>query len=281
VPDTRPIIVGGCHRSGTSLVRRILNAHSRIHCGPEVTFFRDFHNDYVNDPLKHLRFMTTARTMVPEDVLLQVFGKAFVDCHERAAARTGKIRWADKNPDNVVYLGDWQRLLGEGWVFVHVVRNPLDTLASIKEMKFPLTIPAALDERIALYRRYHEHGLAFGEKHPDRYCRLLYEQLIDAPESSLETLMRWLGETAEQGQLAFNSFPQQSGLEDPKISRTAEIHSRSVGRWPTILTDKEAEKIWQETRGLWSLLDRDGRHAAAIGDARASSSPRPSRWKIW
>ena len=30
-----PIIVGGCFRSGTSLVRRLLNAHSRIFCGPD------------------------------------------------------------------------------------------------------------------------------------------------------------------------------------------------------------------------------------------------------
>ncbi|MBI3997802.1 MAG: sulfotransferase [Armatimonadetes bacterium] len=48
-----PIIIGGCPRSGTSLVRRILNAHSRIYSGPEVKFFRDFSGDYPNDPLRH------------------------------------------------------------------------------------------------------------------------------------------------------------------------------------------------------------------------------------
>ncbi len=30
-----PIVVGGCLRSGTSLVRRLLDSHTRIHCGPE------------------------------------------------------------------------------------------------------------------------------------------------------------------------------------------------------------------------------------------------------
>jgi hypothetical protein len=264
--NTWPIIVGGCYRSGTSLVRRILNAHSRIHCGPEVKFFRDFYNDYFNDPLRHLRFMTTARSILPEHELLEVFGKAFIDCHERAAARVGKSRWADKNPENLVYLEEWQRLLGDQWVFVHVVRNPLDTLASIKEMQFPLTIPAALEERIALYSRYNQNGLSFGEIHPDRYYCLFYEQLIDSPKPTLDSLLRWLGETLEPGQLAFNTFPQENGLEDPKITRTASIHSLSIRRWPTLLTVEEARTIWQETRELWALIDRDGRYTASICD---------------
>lgn len=46
-----------------------------------------------------------------------------------------------KNPENILYFKDWQQLLGDRWILVQVVRNPLDTLASIKEMRFPLTIP--------------------------------------------------------------------------------------------------------------------------------------------
>src|SRR5438105_15007030 len=105
-----PIIIGGCHRSGTSLVRRILNAHSRIFCGPEVKFFRDFFGAYKDDPIRHLRFFNTARTILSGDELLQIFGGAFVSMHERAAAVAGKPRWADKNPENVLSLELWQRL---------------------------------------------------------------------------------------------------------------------------------------------------------------------------
>src|ERR1700686_4824682 len=100
--NSRPIIVGGCHRSGTSLVRRLLNAHSRIHCGPEIKFFRDFYGDYPDDPLWPMRFMAPARTFLPEAELLELFGRAFVAVHERAAVRAGKVRWADKTPENVL-----------------------------------------------------------------------------------------------------------------------------------------------------------------------------------
>src|SRR6266700_7471909 len=94
-----PIVVGGCHRSGTSLVRRLLDSHSRIHCGPEVKFFRDFYGDYFDDPLDHLRFTRSARSLLGEDELLEVVGRAFVLLHERAAHRAGKQRWADKVPE--------------------------------------------------------------------------------------------------------------------------------------------------------------------------------------
>jgi hypothetical protein len=252
--STWPIIVGGCPRSGTSLVRRLLNAHSRIHCGPEVKFFRDFHGDYPDDPLRPQRFMATARSILPEDELLDVFGGAFVAVHERAAARAGKLRWADKIPENVLYLTEWQRLLGSRWVFLQVVRNPLDTLASIKEARFPRTIPAELDARIAFYHRYTRAGLDFTAAHPERSCRVFYEQLTFGAEPTLRVLMESLGEAFEPGQLAFNDAPLQNGLEDPKIGGTSRIHADSVCRWPSVLTAEEAERIWRATRELWAVL---------------------------
>src|SRR5688572_13485442 len=101
-----PIIIGGCYRSGTSLFRRILDTHSRIHCGPEVKFFKDFYDDYTI-PLKHARFMQTARSILPEADLMDILGRAFIELHEAAAKRAGKPRWADKNPENVLYLSEW------------------------------------------------------------------------------------------------------------------------------------------------------------------------------
>lgn len=196
--DNSPIIVGGCHRSGTSLIRRILDAHSRIHCGPEVKFFLDFYNDYLNDPVQHARFMRSARAILPEADLLDVLGRTFVTLHDRAAALAGKPRWADKNPENVCYLVQWQQLLGDNWLFVHVVRNPLDTLASIKEIKFPLAIPAKLEARIAFYQRYTQAGLDFGSAHPERYHRVIYEKLVNEPEAVVSTLMAWLGEDPQR-----------------------------------------------------------------------------------
>lgn len=253
--DNRPIVVGGCYRSGTSLVRRILDAHPRIHCGPEVKFFRDLRGDWVEDPIGHVRFMASARSLASDDDLLEVLGAAFVELHERAARTAGKPRWADKSPENVVFLDDWRRLLGDRWLFVHVVRNPLDTLGSIAEQRFPVSIPAGLDARIDLYLAYLRAGLDFAAANPDRYVRVVYEQLAGAPEATVRALMAGLGESFDPGQLAFNAQPHEVGLEDPKIADTDAVHRASVGRWRELLTAAEAELIAARTAADWALVE--------------------------
>lgn len=247
-----PIIVGGCPRSGTSLVRRLLNAHPRIHCGPEVKFFRDFFGDYPRDELRHVRFMATARSLLPEDELLTILGQAFVRVHERAAERAGKPRWADKSPDNALYLDKWHALLGDEWLFVHVLRNPLDTLASIKEAGFPQAIPPDLNSRIELYRRYVKAGAEFRVRFPDRYFPIGYERLVRSPREQLDRLMEWMDEKAVEDQFDFNAIDQGVGLEDPKIGSTSAIHDRSVGRWALVLLPHEADLIREQLWQAWT-----------------------------
>lgn len=275
--ENRPIVVGGCYRSGTTLVRRLLDSHPRIHCGPEVKFFRDFHADYigVDDPIGHLRFLTTARSLLPEEEVLEVLGAAFLEMHERAARRAGKPRWADKVPENVVFLDAWERLLGEDWVFLHVARNPLDTLASIDESEFPRSIPAGLEDRIDLYLEYALAGLEFERRHPDRYVRVLYEDLVTGPEPTASRLMEDLGEAFDPDQLRFEPGRHQPGLEDPKAAAAKDIHAGSVGRWPSTFREAEAARIAARTAAVWARLDPEGRHregplAQAEGSARAS-----------
>lgn len=259
--DNRPIVVGGCYRSGTSLVRRILDSHPRIHCGPEVKLFRDFYADYIDveDPIAHLRFINTAGSLLPQHEVLQILGRALAEMHVRAARLAGKPRWADKVPENVVFLDEWQRILGGDWLFLHVVRNPLDTLASIEVHGFPKSIPAGLEERIDLYLEFAQAGLTFADAHPDRYVRLLYEDLVVDPEASVRELMERLGEAFHPEQLAINARAHQRGLEDPKAAVSTEVHSNSLGSWREKLTSREAEQIVARTAETWSRLDPEAR----------------------
>ncbi len=248
-----PIIVGGYFRSGNSLIRRTLDAHSRIHCGPQVGFFRDFHGDYLGDPLRHARFTASARRMLPKVELFKILGGTFITLHEKAAARAGKPRWADNNPENLLYLSDWRKLLGDEWVFVHVVRDPLDTLASIKKAESPHVIPPTLDARIDLYKRYTQAGVDFGELHPERYYRVVYERFVDQPESQMSSLMDWLGEDFEPVQVNFDQLADQKGSGDSKRN-TIEMRAARIGFWRELLTPSEAEKISHECGLLWQQI---------------------------
>jgi Sulfotransferase family len=245
-----PIVIGGCHRSGTSLVCQILDAHSRIHCGTEVKFFRDLFGDYRKDPLRHLRFTTTARSLVSATDLLEVLGQAFIELHRRAASKAGKPRWADKAPENILYTEQWGHLLRGEWLFLHVVRNPLDTLASMVEATFPHTLPREFAERVSFYRRYTEAGLEFAKARPDQYLRIVYEELVEFPKETVTALMGGLCESFEPSQLALGGG--RRGLEDPKIAGTSRPHRESLGRWPQVLTSSEARFAWRELGSLWA-----------------------------
>lgn len=237
-----PIIVGGFYRSGTSLLRRLLDAHSRIHCPPEVKFFPDFFGLYRDDPLGHLRFFATVRSLaLPERDLLEIFGAAYCAARERAASAAGKSRWADKVPENVLYLDRWQEVLPQGFVFINMVRDPLDALGSLGEADFRKTVPASFPERIEMYRRFRIAGDAHVTRFPESSYVLSYEALVSAPAAALSALFGFLGETFEQDVMVrYRDEGRGSGIEDPKVSGTASIHTGSVGRSRKLLSIDES-----------------------------------------
>ena len=236
-----PIIIGGFYRSGTSLVRRLLDSHSKIHCGPEVKFFKDFYGDYLNDELHHVRLFQTLSTLgLTEEEMLSFFGRAFVESHELAARKAGKIRWADKNPENVLYLQQWTQLLPGGFVFLQIVRNPLDVLASLKEIGFYKTVPAAFADKARLLKTFRDAGAAYAARHPESSLTLRYEDIVRTPHATLEYLFSWLGETFEPEVLERFSLPERGeGIEDPKVKMSQNVHDRSIGRWRRDLTQEE------------------------------------------
>jgi len=247
-----PIIIGGFFRSGTSLLRRLLDSHPNIYCGPEVKFFRDFFGNYLKDDLAHIRFFSTLRTTgVDDQTLLKIFGKAFTECYEIAAKKSGKVRWADKNPENVLYLDQWHTLLNGNFFFINVIRNPLDALASLDEMVFKKTIPEEFVRKTALYNTYFKKAFSFIDQHPDISLTLRYEELVTNPQKSLSELLCYLGESYDAAMLReFFSQERKQGIEDPKVSKTRSIHPYSIDRWKRDLNEKQMKECLTHM-GFW------------------------------
>ncbi len=75
-----PVIIGGFYRSGTSLVRRLFDSHPNFYCGPEVKFFKDFYADYLSDPLAHVRYFSSVRSMSFFSNWVRLLTKEYLIC---------------------------------------------------------------------------------------------------------------------------------------------------------------------------------------------------------
>ena len=203
----------------------------------------DFYGNYLEDQLAHLRLFSTARSFgLREEEVLNIFGQAFITFHEVAAAKAGKARWADKTPENVLYLKQWRALLPDGFLFLHIVRNPLDALASLKEAGFPRTVPAEFVEKVRLYKEFREAGERYCDQYPASSYTVIYENFVSAPEEELSRLFAFLGERYEPAVLEQYRAPaRRSGIEDGKVARSGRVHADSIGRWQTDLTAEEAQ----------------------------------------
>lgn len=226
------------------------DSHSRIHCGPEVKFFKDFYGDFINDELRHVRLFSTLTSLgLNYDELLLIFGDAFIEAHTMAAKKARKPRWADKNPENVLYLPQWNKLLPVGFLFIHVVRHPLDVLASLKEFSFPKAVPADFEEKVRLYLDFHAKADAYINAWPESSIRVKYEDLVTKPEKVVKGIFSFLGEDYEPDVISeYFSAQRGNGIEDPKIATTRSIHDMSIGRWRKDLSHEEV-KITKEVLG--------------------------------
>ena len=230
-----PIFIGGLQRSGTSLMRRLLDSHPRIACARESPLF------YEN---RLERIYTELRTIWP--TLLNphyVFDPHMVDqvmaglIHQAVlipyCQKRGKPRWANKTPETILFI-DTLLALFPAAQFIHMIRDPRDALCSVRKKycsgkgaKYyrPIWATGKPGETAEEWCRRINCGLAWREQ-PDRYREVRYEELVTQPEATLRPLFAFLGEPWVASVLENNP-----------------IFSTSVGRWRSELSAAEVAEI--------------------------------------
>src|SRR5689334_19471746 len=93
-----PIFIVGCQRSGTTLLRLMLDSHSAIACGPETRFLRAF------EPITGDEWDRISRFGQPREYWLEKIADFFGSFQEEYARSRGKRRWADKSPLYALHL---------------------------------------------------------------------------------------------------------------------------------------------------------------------------------
>jgi hypothetical protein len=219
--ERRPFpFVVGCGRSGTTLVRAMLDAHHDVAVPFEsyfpVWFARRSSKYERPDGFDVARFVDDLNAhdsfrrweLDADDVrkgMTQSDPKTYPDAVRAAfalyASARGKPRYADKTPVFVTYIPLLADLFPEA-VFVHLIRDGRDVVLSRTEASWGTR---DLEHETLLWRGQVEQGRADGSKlGPGRYREIHYEHLLDDSEDVARRLCELAGLDFDPAMLTYH-----------------------------------------------------------------------------
>jgi len=242
------IIVMGAPRSGTTLVRRILDAHPDIACPGETNLFaacaRFLHSETIAEGVDVGVLSGLEFAGFDEASVLRALRELAFGFHREYAKRQGKSRWASKTAFDAFYWDAIERLCGEHAYFVCVQRHGLDVACSLKELcdtngvylgelhdyikRYPRPLEAFCHAWVDVNRSMR----GFLERHPRNAMLLKYEDLTSDPESATKAVASFVGVDWSPEWIA--GAMQASGgvgLGDWKTYGKDTIDREGVGRW--------------------------------------------------
>jgi hypothetical protein len=204
--DPMPFLVGA-PRSGTTLLRFMLDAHPALAIPPETGFLAgaaELVSDACDARERLFRLVTTSPPAAPSwpdfgldsNEFRQRLGaiepfdiaEGFRAFYRMYAERQGKPRYGDKTPGYCEHIGVIERILPESR-FVHIIRDGRDTALSLRPLWFA---PGRDMKTLALFWRQRvESGRAAGAR-ARAYLEVRYENLVRDPRSVLEPVCAFL-----------------------------------------------------------------------------------------
>ena len=196
-----PIFIVGCHSSGTTPLRLILDSHPNISCGPETRFLTDFAH------LTRESWGPLSMYGFPKEYWHEKVAQFFDSFKTDYATSRGKARWADKTPRYAMSL-DYIVELFPTCQIVHVIRDGRDVVVSHRHRRGYLAAVRAIEK----WRRYIEAARAVGNGLPaGRYHEVRYEQLVNDTEKTLRDVLDFLGEPWDPAVLEYDKQPHDLG----------------------------------------------------------------------
>ena len=182
-----PIFVVGSMRSGSTMLRLILDSHPHIAIGAETGFMGGLLAartipgwKYGDEWYRRLDW-----TKAELDARLRDF---YAGMFSRFARAQGKRRWGDKTPFHTSHIPAMAEVFPDA-VFIGIVRHPGAVAASLRK-SFHYTFPDALSYWAATNLDMARAATELGP----RFVLCRYEDLLDHGEPVLRELTDWLGE---------------------------------------------------------------------------------------
>ncbi|MFG0252010.1 MAG: sulfotransferase family protein [Phycisphaerales bacterium JB038] len=278
----------GADRSGTTLLRLMLNQHGELSVGPETWFFVDLAKRFgVERPLTPTELEEAQRLIVeherfPEypvseaEFRAQVArlpqpkaGDVFAALPAVLAAREGKAYFGDKSPIYCHWTLPLSRAFPEA-KFLHIIRDARDVALSLIRVRWYSDKPWRTAQHWVQRVRAAERARAV--LGPERMIRLDYSDLVLSPESTLTRVCRFLDVDYDASMLRFYERSEENILESekgfhqktmrPPQASDVDVWKRRANRRLLLYVEGGAgrlmAKVGQEPalKGGWRLLAR-------------------------
>jgi hypothetical protein len=293
---TSPVFVLTASRSGSTLLRFILDSHPRLACPPETNIAAACAQMCLAwDTLEKADSETRPLTdpVVPDPEALAAVREYAARVYGRYLARRGKSRWCDKSLDNFQYTDLIAQLFPDAR-FICLYRHCMDVIASAVEAcpwglhRFGLDgfVAQNAGNSVAAVGSYWQSTVAaiqaFEERHPQVCHRVRYEDLVTAPEETAAAIFSFLGEQAAPGitEQCFDLPHEGNGSGDEKLWFTSGVSADSMGRGFMVPADALPEPLRHainETLGRLDYRPVDEHWNSAPGaiDPRITPGPAP------
>ena len=284
----RQIFIGGCSRSGTTLLGAMLGVASQVICTPES----HFKIDVLRSPARqgervdlrqamaliqrHWRFKIWAydvdATAVPYDQLRDSYAcllNYLAGGYARFLGKPQAAIWVDHTPENVSYAHTLRQLFPQA-KFIHIVRDGRGVAASILPLDWG---PNSIEKAARWWLRMVSFGLsaetAYG---PENVIRVRYEDLVTQPESTLQQLCAFL-EVEYQPEMVL-----ASGFKPPRYTRRQHTF---IGRRPDpAVAHRWRDKLSPRDTEIFEYLTRDFLNHLGYELLYGFEAQAPSFWEL-
>jgi hypothetical protein len=259
--SSAPIFIIGTERSGSNLLRLILNAHSRIaiphppHIMKYLARLQERYGDLSAD--RNMRqLIADILTLIDAhifpwdydldaDRLLSAltqrstFG-AVAAIYEHVQRAEGKARWGNKSTFMVHYTAEVRSVYPDAR-FILLIRDPRDVAVSARRSVFSPCHPVLSAQ---LWAKQQAVGITLLDSLPSQSIHMLrYEDLLAAPDETIRSLCGFLDEDFEPGMLQFfegREAKKSAGLSESWGNTGRPVLKNNAGKF---LKELSAEDI--------------------------------------
>ncbi|TGD71702.1 sulfotransferase family protein [Mangrovimicrobium sediminis] len=225
--DDSPVFIVGQPRSGTTLVERIVTAHSAVHSAGELQQFG-------NGVRRLTQYDGEARfsPQLFEGALALDPAALGRDYLQRTARLRGDLpRFVDKLPYNYLFLPHILAAFPRAKI-IHLVRDPRDVCFSVFKQLFADAYPHSYDlgEMARHFVRYHQLMQTWRERFPGRFLDVHYEEVVADVDAGARCIIDYL-------ELPWEDACRDFHLQSAAVSTASAVqvrqpaHTRSVARW--------------------------------------------------